>query len=721
MLGLGNGALPGEAGGNAVARASYVALGVGLTAALGYTAAPQTGVSSVAYLCVAAFGTILSFIGASRMPPARRRIWWAFAFGQLSFFCGDVIYLFYEEVIGGVPDPSLADVGYLACYPLLALGMLWLIRGRRRGRDRAAFLDASIVTSGVTVVGAVFVVAPAAESGAGFWGQVVAGSYPAFDLLVLALAVRMLTGGLVRNPSLWALLATIALLLVADTFYLQDVVTGVAYESWVDSAFLASYVLLGFAAVHPSAHTLSEPAPDRPNGAGAGRILWLGVALILAPVTGQVAHLRGYGRGEWVALLGGFVVAALVVARLVDLVHELKVKAVQLAALARRDGLTGIPNRRTWDHELSRACAFARDTHKPLSVAILDFDRFKAYNDEYGHLAGDQVLKATSAAWTEALPREGFLARFGGEEFAVLLPRLDAGEAARVLERLRTSVTHEQTCSIGVATWNGTESPAELVARADEALYQAKRQGRDRIAVHDDGAVTVDDRTTQHDPVLDSIRTVFQPIVAVRSGEVYAHEALSRFDGDSPSEVFARAAREGTAAAVDALAVRTALASWDGSTPLAVNVSLTALVSDVVLGVLPQDLTGIILEITESDLADYTDALLLTLDGLRARGAAVAIDDFGVGFSNVHRILTIKPDLIKLDISLIHGIDHDEMRQAAVTACVVFAQLSGAKLVAEGIETAEELECLVRHGIELGQGYLLGRPEPRSALVAPSA
>lgn len=700
------------------ARGAYIALGIGLALSLSYTVVVDSAAWAPVYLLTAAFGTVLSVIGALRIP-SQRRIWWAFAFAQAAFLLGDVSWVGYELFLGGVPYPSVADIGYLACYPALVLGMLWMVRSRRRGRDRAAFLDAMIVASGLTIVGVVFLVGPAAEDGgSSLLARVVTGSYPAFDLLVLALAVRLLAGGTVRNAAMWGLLAGIALLLVADLFYVGGVLTGVPYPDWVDAGYLASYVLIGFAAVHPAAHTLSAPAPDRPSRIGFARVVWLGVALVLAPVSGQVAHLVGYDHGEWVALFGGFVVAALVVARLMDLVHELQVKAVQLAALARRDGLTGIPNRRTWEHELSRACAVARDEDAPLSVAILDFDRFKAYNDRHGHLAGDQVLKATSAAWTAVLPDGGFLARFGGEEFAVLLPRLQRAEAVRVLERLRTAVTHDQTCSIGMAIWNGTETPAQVMARADQALYEAKSQGRDRVAVHDGGAITVAHRTTSHDPVLDTISTVFQPIMDVQTGGVFAYEALSRFDGVSPFEVFERAAREGTAGVVDALALRTALSGWDGQHRLALNVSLTALVTDAVLAVLPRDLTAIILEITESDLSDYTDALMLTLDDLRSRGAAVAIDDFGIGFSNVHRILTIKPDLIKLDMSLIRGIDHDEMRQAVITACLVFARQTGSQLVAEGIETPDEMACLVRHGIELGQGFLLGRPAPRAADAA---
>jgi diguanylate cyclase (GGDEF)-like protein len=152
-----------------------------------------------------------------------------------------------------------------------------------------------------------------------------------------------------------------------------------------------------------------------------------------------------------------------------------------LDAQARTDQLTGLPNRRTWDDELPRELARARRGGEPLSLAILDLDRFKAYNDTYGHPAGDRLLRGAAAAWTERLRTTDLLARYGGEEFAVLLPGCDTEAATKVVECLRGAVPDDETCSIGVATWDGDESCDALVARADAALYRAKGAGRDRV------------------------------------------------------------------------------------------------------------------------------------------------------------------------------------------------------------------------------------------------
>jgi diguanylate cyclase (GGDEF)-like protein len=153
----------------------------------------------------------------------------------------------------------------------------------------------------------------------------------------------------------------------------------------------------------------------------------------------------------------------------------------RLEAVARTDDLTGLANRRSWDEELPRELARAHRQRQSVCVAMLDLDRFKRFNDELGHQAGDRLLKEAAAAWRSELRATDTLARYGGEEFAVLLPGCDPDQAVRLLERLRGATPAGQTCSAGVASWDGTEDAAALVARADAALYEAKSAGRDRV------------------------------------------------------------------------------------------------------------------------------------------------------------------------------------------------------------------------------------------------
>lgn len=155
---------------------------------------------------------------------------------------------------------------------------------------------------------------------------------------------------------------------------------------------------------------------------------------------------------------------------------------MKVAAMARTDELTGLPNRRAWGEEVRRELARSKRHGYRVAVAMVDLDNFKLFNDERGHHAGDELLREAAANWRMAVRVSDFIARYGGEEFALLLPGCPPGNALEVIERLRSATPGGQTCSAGIALWDGSEPPEAALARADAALYQAKREGRNRTA-----------------------------------------------------------------------------------------------------------------------------------------------------------------------------------------------------------------------------------------------
>jgi diguanylate cyclase (GGDEF)-like protein len=178
----------------------------------------------------------------------------------------------------------------------------------------------------------------------------------------------------------------------------------------------------------------------------------------------------------------------LVVARMTMLVHQVHSQAVvleeqtdRLREVAQQDPLTGLPNRRAWNAALPPALQRAARDGAPLTLAVLDLDHFKNFNDTHGHQAGDRLLKEAAAVWVANLRTVDLVARYGGEEFVALLPGATVAEATELLDRLRPLTPMGCTFSAGVATWDGAESADDLVARADRALYRAKGAGRDRI------------------------------------------------------------------------------------------------------------------------------------------------------------------------------------------------------------------------------------------------
>jgi diguanylate cyclase (GGDEF)-like protein/PAS domain S-box-containing protein len=153
----------------------------------------------------------------------------------------------------------------------------------------------------------------------------------------------------------------------------------------------------------------------------------------------------------------------------------------RVEAMARTDVLTGLPNRRAWDEELRREMARAERHGHALAVVMIDLDRFKDFNDAHGHQGGDRLLGEIGNRWRQHLRVTDFMARYGGEEFAALLPACPPEEAIAAIERLRIVIPEGQTCSAGVAYWDGQEGMEALIGRADTALYEAKRAGRDRV------------------------------------------------------------------------------------------------------------------------------------------------------------------------------------------------------------------------------------------------
>jgi diguanylate cyclase (GGDEF)-like protein len=221
------------------------------------------------------------------------------------------------------------------------------------------------------------------------------------------------------------------------------------------------------------------------------RLALLVGAVMTAPVLLVVNAARGGTMlGDAIAIAAGCtLIFLLVVARMQvmlttvrSLANVLTTQAVELQELVQQDQLTGLANRRAWDAALPAGLDRARGDGTPTTVAIIDLDNFKRYNDTHGHQAGDRLLKEAAAAWTAQRRTIDVLARYGGEEFAILLPNCDAAAAEVVLRRMRAAHPAGESFSAGIAMWDGGESSEHLVARADRALYSAKKAGRDRFA-----------------------------------------------------------------------------------------------------------------------------------------------------------------------------------------------------------------------------------------------
>ena len=213
-----------------------------------------------------------------------------------------------------------------------------------------------------------------------------------------------------------------------------------------------------------------------------GRHLAAGIAAVLGIVLASLALQDTSGR-DWPEVVFWPVAAGALGAAVHRFVDRVRTQRAALELLARTDPLTGCGNRRAWHEELDHHLALAARLGHSITVAMLDLDRFKEWNDAHGHQAGDRMLRDLVAAWEELLREVDVLARLGGDEFAVLLPGAEPVEAKPAVDRMRSVVPPPLSCSAGLASWDGAEAAADFIARADRALYQAKRAGRDRTVV----------------------------------------------------------------------------------------------------------------------------------------------------------------------------------------------------------------------------------------------
>lgn len=683
-------------------------------AAVGYPLIPvPDGIHQVWYDTISFGSLVLGFLGLLHHRPAYRRGWLLVLIGFSGWAIADVMSTSIETVL--IPDqyPAPSDGVYLGSYLVLGIGVLALVRSRSPGANRAALLDASIFTTGAAVPMVTFVIAPMAVSTSlSLLGKVVSSAYPLGDLFLLGVLARMVTAPGARNASYQLLLLGLVASTGSDIAWnITMTATGSTDSTiWTDTGWLVSYVFVGSASCLPSMLRVAEPVPERVSAPTRQRLIAMTFSALLP---GMVLLIDGAAARhvQWAVIGGGSILmSGLVIARMLGLLNLVRTQAEALEAAASVDALTGVPNRRAWDVELSRACRLSRELGVPLCVAMIDLDRFKAFNDAYGHQAGDGLLHDAARAWAAALPEEALLARYGGEEFAVLLPGYGLADACTVIERLQAVTPGEQQFSAGVARWDPDSDPGTVVAHADESLYRAKRAGRNRVFPH------TEDDPDQHHASAPSLTMVMQPIVALATGQVVAHEALARFTGSDGDvqRVFQRAHAEGTGDLLELAAILAAVAvpGRPDQHELFVNASAQALASPRFWAGLPARLEGIVVELSEErepgDLADQ----LRQVQRLRARGARIALDDVGGGGGEFHKLALIRPDMVKIDRSLVHGSASDPGRSAVLSGLVGYARYLGVEVCGEGVEDRADLDHLRRLGVTHAQGFLLARPRP---------
>lgn len=526
-----------------------------------------------------------------------------------------------------------------------------------------------------------------------------------------------------------------------------------------------------------SSGTLSLPAPDRPAGGAvaAGQthrtmitdrtsdidaeradLEACGLEVVVASplhALGASAALRAGARAGTTVTSAQFECLELLAAqagvamRNGQLVAEQRAMRDQLEHRAFHDGLTGLPNRARFLQRLEESVTRPAPIQEQAAVLFIDLDRFKPVNDSLGHDAGNELLIAVAQRLVGTVGGDDIVGRLGGDEFVVLIDRVTTNEEATAMaERLVGALnepfvvaSHEVaiSCSVGIAMApRPFTNPAELVRRADQAMYRAKAGGRARWALYQAGHDTASVTRLQLEADLrtalqrDQLRLVYQPIYRAYDQSILAVEALVRWDHPqhgaiAPSTLIPMAEESGLIVDLGRWVLRTATrahAQWRqaprGATLLlAVNVSPSQLNHpgfsadlDRILGETAMPPASLLIEVTENVVA-LGQELFDLLKSLRARGVRLALDDFGQGQTSLRHLRQLPLDVLKIDKAFVDGLAGQEPHDRAIVRSVIgLAHELGLRVIAEGIEVEEQLQLLREMRADLIQGYLLHRP-----------
>jgi diguanylate cyclase (GGDEF)-like protein/PAS domain S-box-containing protein len=423
-------------------------------------------------------------------------------------------------------------------------------------------------------------------------------------------------------------------------------------------------------------------------------------------------------------------------------VTEQRLAEKQLRHNAFHDALTGLPNRALFLDRVGQAVGRAkRDERRTFAVLLLDVDHFKNVNDSLGHVAGDQLLVTIGERLLRCVRTVDTVARFGGDEFTVLIEKINGpNDARRAAERIQREIGKTfriddtdifASVSIGIIIGgHDYDGPEHIVRDADTAMYRAKAQGRARSEIFDsnmraDVVARLQVETDLRRAIeRRELRVFYQPIVRLSSAEMVGHEALVRWQHPtrglvSPADFIPIAEETGLIVPLGQFVLREACkqaAKWKGY--MSVNVSnrqfaQSDLVADVRTAIEESGISPdrLYLEITESVIMQHADAALQVMIGLRAMGCRISLDDFGTGFSSLSWLHRFPIDTLKIDSSFVRAA-RERKNVEIIRSILALGHGLSLDIIAEGIETTEQRELLQSLDCDFGQGYLFAKPAP---------
>ncbi|HEV7260263.1 MAG TPA: EAL domain-containing protein [Bosea sp. (in: a-proteobacteria)] len=428
---------------------------------------------------------------------------------------------------------------------------------------------------------------------------------------------------------------------------------------------------------------------------------------------------------------------------------ERKATEARIEQMARFDELTGLANRFEYNSNIAEAFGRLERTGESFALLYVDLDGFKQVNDNLGHDIGDRVLMETANRLRSTIRDSDVLARFGGDEFLLILPAANHAAVTMIAQRMIDAMskaflldnkTVYVTASIGIAMapFDGA-TPADLLRHADTALYKAKAAGRNTLMFFN--PAMAEEMLERHEIEVDlrkacedgSLELYYQPIIDLRTGDIVSREALMRWRhptrGMVPAGLFIQVAEQsGLIASIGDWAIRQACkdaAGWEENVGVSVNISPLQfreprrIVEAVKDALIASNLSSrrLTLEVTESLLIEDNKTTLGVIDELRTLGVTFALDDFGTGYSSLAYLSTYPFAQVKIDQSFTRTVHSSEASKAIIEAVCQLARRLSMNVVVEGIETEQQRIAVQLLGAQRAQGYFFGRPEPLASFT----
>jgi diguanylate cyclase (GGDEF)-like protein len=706
---------------------------------------PWSRAASITEDALACAAVAAAWIGCRRQAGDRRGAWRLIAIALTGWVVGDLVWDGYTFVGLERPDVSLADLLYLAAYPVLAVGLLRLARANGNASWRDGRLDGFIFAGAATFAVWQFLVVPIAATTTSWMTSTVWSAYPLGDVLMLGGLAWLIFMPTTRDRATVFLVGALSVLLVVDFLYSYLPTTTEFDLAHLDPAYPVAYAL--FAAAALTSTPARGPQHSEVARVHPARFGLLGFALCAAATVIVVADTDATTRGVYLVLALSLV--TMVVSRFALAIRALERVQHELEHKSMHDELTGVLNRvlvlDRIEHALQRRTRRGSD----LAVLYIDLDHFKLVNDLYGHDAGDRVLVETTRRISSTLRASDTLGRLGGDEFIILCEETSSTDALRIAERIVLTIGDPVpfaddlpavTASVGIAvTSSGSNSVEALVRDADTAMYEAKRHGGNKFEVCD---ARIRESFTRRREIEEALRDAtasdellleYQPIVDIGTGTVGSFEALLRWrraDGSflQPAEFIPIAEDAGAIVGIGGWVIEQAcarLSAWklDGIDNPAISVNVSPvqfrngeLVHQIkrALARSGADSSRLIVEITESTLLRDGDEVITQLERLRQLGVQVAIDDFGTGYSALSYLHRLPVDIVKIDRSLTQELADDPAARLVLGSITQLAHALGFRVIAEGAETASDVERLSALGCEQIQGFYFSRPVPAS-------